>query len=163
MTLDASNTSDLDEPMGSQSADVEPPLTHNSSKSNFFSPAYENHEIPAANNQPPPNNARHSAKVIYSSKHHSADVGESFSNSKHSVKGGKSFSNSLHNSAKILRNWDSLTRHGSRIQNENLRNSIGGERISRIDTGVKRNSFVRKSVTFGDTLPGGPIDFLLLQ
>jgi len=30
------STSDLDEPMGSQSADVEAPLTHNSSKSNFF-------------------------------------------------------------------------------------------------------------------------------
>jgi len=33
---DLDSTSDLDEPMGSQSADVEAPLTHNSSKSNFF-------------------------------------------------------------------------------------------------------------------------------
>ena len=33
---DLDSTSDLDEPMGSQSVDVEAPLTHNSSKSNFF-------------------------------------------------------------------------------------------------------------------------------
>lgn len=33
---DLDSHSDLDEPMGSQSADVEAPLTHNSSKSNFF-------------------------------------------------------------------------------------------------------------------------------
>jgi hypothetical protein len=33
---DLDSTSDLDEPMGSQSADIEAPLTHNSSKSNFF-------------------------------------------------------------------------------------------------------------------------------
>jgi hypothetical protein len=33
---DVDSHSDLDEPMGSQSADAEAPLTHNSSKSNFF-------------------------------------------------------------------------------------------------------------------------------
>lgn len=33
---DMDDGSDLDEPMASQSADSEAPLTHNSSKSNFF-------------------------------------------------------------------------------------------------------------------------------
>lgn len=37
--LDPEDSSDLDEPMASQSADIEgAPLTHNSSKNNFFNP-----------------------------------------------------------------------------------------------------------------------------
>ena len=42
--------SDLDEPMASQSADVEAPLTHNSSKNNFFAPE-DNNTATAANAQ----------------------------------------------------------------------------------------------------------------
>ena len=56
---DLDSTSDLDEPMGSQSADIEAPLTHNSSKSNFFAspeseqPTPDQHLI--CNNKTPAN------------------------------------------------------------------------------------------------------------
>ena len=36
MSLNHDDSSDMDEPMASQSADSEAPLTHNSSKNNFF-------------------------------------------------------------------------------------------------------------------------------
>ena len=55
------STSDLDEPMASQSVDSEAPLTHNSSKNNFF--ASPDNETPAERMNSSMANARGSFKT----------------------------------------------------------------------------------------------------
>ena len=66
------STSDLDEPMGSQSADVEAPLTHNSSKSNFFASPESEQVTPdqqlIANSKTPANRGSFKTHVRESSR-----------------------------------------------------------------------------------------------
>ena len=62
------DSSDMEEPMASQSADVEAPLTHNSSKNNFFPAEEANSGPPVSTTASAATQARGSFKVIKRNK-----------------------------------------------------------------------------------------------